>query len=68
MLQRESKKDGTQRLYRRYFPQTCKPLVDEIDDIIGHGLRLTAEQVDFVKNYDVKYRMGADDEDGEDNE
>jgi hypothetical protein len=62
-LQRESKKDGTQRLYRRYFPQTCKPLIDEIDDIIGHGLRLTAEQVDFVKNYDVKYRMGADAED-----
>jgi hypothetical protein len=67
-LQRESKKDGTQRLYQRFFPQKCKPLADQVDVIIGHALRLTAEQVDFVKNYDIKYRLGADDGDEPDDE
>jgi hypothetical protein len=44
----------------------AKPIIDEIDQVLAKHLGITDEELDFIINYDIKYRMGgADDEDGE---
>jgi hypothetical protein len=35
-----------------------KLILDEIDNELKDALLLTAEELDFVINYDIKYRMG----------
>ena len=36
----------------------CKPLIDEIDRVLARHYGLTDEELDFIVNYDIKYRMG----------
>ncbi|MFA7683839.1 MAG: hypothetical protein WCX84_03430 [Syntrophales bacterium] len=44
-----------------------KPIIDEIDCVLGKHYGLTDEELDFIINHDIKYRMGnVDDENGED--
>lgn len=44
----------------------CKSIVDEIDAIIAKHFGLTAAELEYIVNYDIKYRLGADaDEDEE---
>ena len=38
----------------------CKPILDEIDDVLRTSFGLDADQCDFIVNYDIKYRMGVD--------
>ena len=54
----ENKKDGTVKKYRRYFPQSSKPISDEIDRVLAKHYGFTNEELDFIINYDIKYRMG----------
>jgi tRNA1(Val) A37 N6-methylase TrmN6 len=56
--QNEIKKDGTTKKYRRYFPQKCKYIADEIDHVLAKHYGFTDEELDFIINYDIKYRMG----------
>lgn len=35
-----------------------KPIIDKIDFYIGEKLGFTEEEIDFLINYDIKYRMG----------
>jgi hypothetical protein len=46
----------------------CKPVIDEIDEALGGYFGLNAEQLDFLRNYDLKYRVGATEESEEDTE
>jgi len=47
----------------------CKPIIDEIDGVLGKHYGFTDEELDFIINYDIKYRMGRgggdDDDDDE---
>ncbi len=54
----ENKKDGTVKRYRRYFPQNCKPISDKIDTVLAEHYNFTNEELDFILNYDIKYRIG----------
>lgn len=36
----------------------CKPILDEIDRVLARHYGFTAEELDFILNYDIKYRMG----------
>jgi len=38
-----------------------KPILDEIDRVLADHYGFTDQELDFVINYDIKYRMGADD-------
>lgn len=43
-----------------------KETIDAIDQLLAKGFGLTGTELDFILNYDIKYRMGADaDEDEE---
>ncbi len=39
-----------------------KPLIDQIDRVLAEHYGLDADELDFVVNYDIKYRMGGADE------
>ena len=46
--------------YQRFTPRMAKPLFDEADYFLANYYRLTDEELDFIINYDIKYRMGID--------
>lgn len=35
-----------------------KPILDEIDTVLASHFRFTLEELDFIINYDIKYRLG----------
>ena len=35
-----------------------KPLLDEIDKVLSEHYKFTNEELDFISNYDIKFRMG----------
>ena len=35
-----------------------KPIIDEIDKVLAQHYGFTEEEIDFIINYDIKYRMG----------
>lgn len=41
-----------------YKVNKSKPILDEIDALLAKHYGLSAEELDFVINYDIKYRMG----------
>jgi hypothetical protein len=41
------------------YPKYAKPIVDEIDCVLARHYRFTGEELDFIINYDIKYRLGA---------
>jgi hypothetical protein len=48
-----------------------KPIIDEIDTVLARHYGFSDEELDFIINYDIKYRMGDDlfnDGDDEDDE
>lgn len=41
-----------------YFVRLSKPIIDEIDKVLAKHYGFTDEELDFIINYDIKYRMG----------
>ena len=52
-------------IYQEFSPKPTKPILDEIDAALGAHLGFTAEELDFIINYDIKYRMGQESGDDE---
>ncbi len=44
--------------YQRFSPASAKSIIDEIDRVLGEHYGFTEEELDFIINYDIKYRMG----------
>jgi Eco57I restriction-modification methylase len=42
------------------YPKASKSIIDEIDTVLAGHYRFTAEELDFILNYDIKYRLGRD--------
>ncbi len=55
------KKHGTLHI-ECIYPKLSKEIIDQIDTAYGRAIGLTDEQLDFIINYDIKYRMGASEE------
>jgi hypothetical protein len=47
------------------YPKASKPILDEIDTVLAAHYGLTAEELDFIVNYDIKYRLGRGDKEEE---
>ena len=41
-----------------YFARLSKPILDKIDTLLAEHYGFTQEELDFIINYDIKYRMG----------
>ena len=48
----------SQVFYEEYYPSKSKPIIDEIDKVLAKHYGFTEEELDFIINYDIKYRMG----------
>jgi hypothetical protein len=45
-------------VYDEFYPKYSKPIIDEIDRVLAQHYGFTDEELDFIINYDIKYRMG----------
>ena len=43
---------------RHFIMHKNKPIIDEIDQVLARHYGFTDEELDFIINYDIKYRMG----------
>ena len=41
-----------------FYPAKSKPIIDQIDTVLARHYNFTEEELDFISNYDIKYRMG----------
>jgi hypothetical protein len=48
--------------FQEFRPSLSKPIMDEIDLVLSKQYGFTAEELDFIINYDIKYRVGLADE------
>ncbi len=57
---RISTKAGDEISYDEFYGWKSKPIIDEIDRVLARHYGFTDEELDFIINYDIKYRMGRD--------
>ncbi|MBQ6764307.1 MAG: Eco57I restriction-modification methylase domain-containing protein [Paludibacteraceae bacterium] len=55
--ERNQKQTGLVR-YREFYPVKSKTIIDEIDKVLAKHYGFTEEELDYIINYDIKYRMG----------
>lgn len=46
--------------FQEFRPSKSKPIIDEIDRALAVHYGFTDEELDFIINYDIKYRLGQD--------
>ena len=46
--------------YEEFVARLSKPIIDKIDRVLARHYGFTDEELDFIINYDIKYRMGKD--------
>ena len=51
------RRDGVE--YQEFYPGKSKEIIDEIDRELAAHYGFTDEELDFIINYDIKYRMGS---------
>lgn len=56
-LTRNDKRAGFMEI-QSFQPRASKPIIDEIDTVLAKYYGFTDEELDFIINYDIKYRMG----------
>ena len=44
--------------YDEFYMKLSKPIIDKIDKVLARHYGFTEEELDFIINYDIKYRMG----------
>ena len=49
---------GVLTSFDSFYPSQSKPIIDEIDELLAKHYGFTEEELDFIINYDIKYRMG----------
>ncbi len=51
---------GSKQTEYEYYHKKSKPIIDEIDKVLAQHYGFTDEELDFIINYDIKYRMGSE--------
>jgi len=59
MLTRQQKQTGT-TITQSFKIQKSKAIIDEIDRVLAKHYGFTEEELEFIINYDIKYRVGID--------
>ncbi|WP_026102141.1 hypothetical protein [Geminocystis herdmanii] len=49
---------GLKREVQIFEPRKSKSIIDEIDKVLAEHYGFSDEELDFIINYDIKYRMG----------
>lgn len=48
--------------FEEFRPKFAKPIIDEIDRLLAKHYGFTEEETNFIINYDLKFRMGGEEE------
>lgn len=56
MLTREQRSTGTVHT-ESFVVKHSKPIIDKIDICLARHYGFTAEELDFIQNYDIKFRV-----------
>jgi hypothetical protein len=59
-LEKKKQYVGTVQTEYEYYHKKSKPIIDEIDRVLSQHYGFTPEELDFIINYDIKYRMGGE--------
>jgi hypothetical protein len=63
---RTVKYEKTGEITVQYFNfRPSKPIIDEIDRLFARYFGLTPDEIDCIVNYDIKYRLGKDHDQGQ---
>jgi hypothetical protein len=54
--------------YDEFYPAKAKRIIDQIDQVLARHYGFTDEELDFIINYDIKYRMGRASEEEQESE
>lgn len=55
----ENRNKGIDKIeFTQFNVRESKPIIDEIDTVLAKHYGFTDEELDFIINYDIKYRMG----------
>ena len=57
-LEKTKKYIGSKQTEYEYKHKYCKDVIDKIDDKLAKLYHLTDEELEYIKNYAIKYRMG----------
>ena len=49
---------GRNVIYDEYYPKKSKIFLDKVDTVVSRYFKLFESELDFIINYDIKYRMG----------
>ena len=60
VIQKKVARNGKVTAEKQFFPVLSKSIIDEIDTVLAGHYGFTAEELDFILNYDIKYRLGRD--------
>ena len=60
-----TRKDGSQREEVNFHVGMSKAIIDEIDDALAKHYGLSPYELDFIVNYDAKYRFAGNGKDEE---
>jgi len=58
-------KEGDEIAYAEFYVSKSKAVIDEIDHLLTRYYDFTQGELDFIINYDIKYRMGLGNSSGE---
>ncbi len=56
-------KETKSSTFQEFRPSRSKVEIDDIDNILAKHFRFSEEEIDFILNYDIKYRVGASPDD-----
>ena len=57
-LEKTKEKINTKQAMYEYKHKNCKMIIDKIDDQLADIYSLTDFELDFIKKYNQKYRLG----------
>ena len=57
-LEKKKKFIGSVQTDYEYYHKKSKSIIDEIDTVLAQHYGFTEEELDFIINYDIRYRMG----------
>ena len=58
ILQKRKARNDQIVIEKQLFPAKSKPIIDKIDRVLAQHYGFTDKELDFIINYDIKYRMG----------
>jgi hypothetical protein len=54
--------------YDEFYMKKSKPIINKIDTVLAYYYSFTEEELDFIINYDIKYRMGKELDNGDEDD